>query len=326
MIRVSSSHGPLLTATPVKLPPWFEPYTRWRMVGLRYRAARTTFKRPPYPKHITVKEFGWVLDEWDRYLLWEAWLDSGRKGARPVGLWLNSAGKAISPPWAGRTLKLVKSYRKAPPAPPPPLPQPPHYYDVSLGFSWVVMAQEPQKALMYPAYYGILFTADSAYERLSSALLGQLRGQGRRLRSWCDCHTTFPDTAKKMASDLGFDGWCGEGESAGAFQVAVDAGAELAVINISALTPDQKEKYLRPRKLAAINELYLNQDESRADRENWENLPISGRCIAMYDASGEASTGKRLPFSYYVEHGKFAPRHDSVFDPGATDADRQAVT
>jgi hypothetical protein len=295
------------------------------MVALRYPAARTTFKRPPAPKHITVTEYGWVLDEWDRYLLWEAWLDSGRKGARPVGLWLGPSGKSVSPPWAGRTWKLVKSYRKAPPKPVPPIPPPPHEYDVSLGFSWVFMAQEPAKALMYPSYYGVLFTADDAYERPSQQLLKQLRDQGRRVRSWCDCHSTFPDTAKQMAADLGLDGWCGEGESAGAFQVAMDAGAELIVINISALTPDQKEKYLRPRKTTAINELYLNQDESRADRENWEGLPIAGRCVAMYDAAGEASTGKWLPFSYYVEHGKFSPHHDSVYDPGATDADRRGV-
>jgi hypothetical protein len=179
---------------------------------------------------------------------------------------------------------------------------------------------------MYPSYYGGLFTADDAYERPSRSLLDQWRQQGRRLRSWCDCHSTFPDTAKKMASDLGLDGWCGEGESAPAFQVAADAGAELVVINISALTPDQKEKYLRPRKLVAINELYLNQDESRADRENWEGLPIAGRCVAMYDASGEADTGKRYPFTGYTQRGLFAPHHDSVYDPGATDEDRRAVT
>jgi hypothetical protein len=327
MAQATTVNGAAITtSTPAKLPKWFEPYTRWRMVGLRFAGARRTFPRPPFPKHITVTELGWVLDEWDRYLMWEAWIDSGRRGARPAGLWLSPTGRPISPGWAGRTLRLVHQYRKAPPPPPAPVPPPVAYYDVSLGFSWVCMAQEPHKALMYPAYYGVLFTANvPPYEAPSSSLLQQLRAQGRRLRSWCDCHGTYPDDAKKMASDLGLDGWCGEGESAGAFQVAMDAGAELVIINLSALTPDQKEKYLRPRKTCVINELYLNQDASRADRENWEGLPIAGRMVACYDASSEASTGQRLPFSYYLERGKYAARHDSFYDPGATDDDRQAV-
>jgi hypothetical protein len=328
MSKVSSTGGPLRTATPAKLPPWFEPYTRWRMIGLRFAGAKRMFPRPPKPRHITVSEYGWVLDEWDRYLLWEAWLDSGRKGARPVGLWLSPTAKPVSPGWAGRTWRLVKQYRKAPPKPPAPVPPAPPKYDVSLGYSWVFMAQEPQKALMYPAYYGILFTANvPPYEAPSPSLVEQLKQQGRRLGTWCDCHGTFPSQAKQLSSDWGLGGfWCGEGESAGAFQVAVDAGAELVVINLSALTPDQKERYLRPRKTCVINELYLNQDASRADRENWEGLPIAGRVVAMYDAASEASTGQRLPFSYYTDRGLFVPRHDSVYDPGATDQDRQAVT
>lgn len=318
---------PIVTATPTKLPPWFEPYTRWRMVGLRFPGAQRTFPRPPFPKHITVTESGWVLDEWDRYLLWEAWIDSGRKGIRPVGLWLSPTGRAVSPGWAGRTLKLVHQYRDGNPVlPPAPVPPPEPNYDVSLGFSWVFMAQEPHKIEMYPSYYGALYTADSAYPPPSKTFIDRMRQQGRRQRAWCDCHSTFPDSAKQLSSDLGLDGWCGEGESAGAFTVAMEAGADLIVINLSALTSDQIDKYLRPRKTCAINELYLNQDESRADRENWQNLPIAGRCIAMYDAAGEASTGKRLPFSYYTDRGKFAPHHDSVYDPGATDDDRRAVT
>jgi hypothetical protein len=187
------------------------------------------------------------------------------------------------------------------------------------------MAQEWQKIDMYPSYYGAMFTADRAYDRPSKADVDRLKQQGRRVRSWCDCHSTFPDEAKSMASNLGLDGWCGEGESAGAFQTAMDANAELIIINISALTPDEKDKYLRPRKTVAINELYLNQDESRATRENWEGLPIAGRLTASYDASGEASTGKRYPFENYLAINKYAAHHDSFYDPGAADRDRQLV-
>jgi hypothetical protein len=315
-----------VTATPKKLPPWFVPYTRWRFVGLPYPQARRKFPRPRYPKNITVKEFGWVLDEWDRFSLWMAWLDSGRKGARPVGLWLSPAGKPVSPKWAGDTRKLVDAYRKGPAKPPAPAPPPLPHYDVSLGFSWIVMAQEPQKALMYPAYYGIMFTANvPPYEAPSPSLIQQLKDQGRRLRTWCDCHGTYPDQAKSLASQWGLDGWCGEGESAGAFQVGMDAGAELMLINLSALTPDQKEKYLRTRKTVAINELYLNQDASRATRENWEGLAIGGRLVACYDAASEASTGRYFSMAEYFALNKYAAHHDSFYDPGAKDEDRQAV-
>lgn len=325
--KVSTAHGlTLASATPAKLPPAFVPYTQWRMLRARgIPVPKGTYLRPKSPKNITVKEYGWWLDEWDRYLLWEAYIDSGKKGPRPVGLWVNSAGKAVSPGWAGNTLELVHKYRKEHPKPPPPLPPAPHDYDVSLGYSWVVMAENTEKIRMYPPYYGGMFTADHAYDKPSPSLIQWLKDQGRPTRSWCDCHTTFPDEAKKMARDLGLDGWCGEGESANAFQAGVDAGAELMIINLAAVTDDQKEKYIRPRKTVCINELYLNQDETRADRENWQNLPIAGRLTAEYDAAGESDTGKRYPFPDYLARGKYAAHHDSNYDPGATDADRSAV-
>lgn len=315
-----------ISATPAKLPVWFEPYTQWRFVGLPYPAAKKTFPRPKFPQHITTKEQGWVLDEWDRFALWDTWLLSGRKYARPIGLWVSpTTGKPVSPTWAVRTRRLVEKYRKTPVPLPPPLPPPPHNYDVSLGFSWIVMAENYQKITMYPQNYGVMYTADSAYERPTQDFVNQMKQQGRRQRSWCDCHTTFPDTAMKMASDLGLDGWCGEGESAGAFQVGVDSGAELMLINISALTPDQKDKYLKTRKTCAINELYLNQDASRATRENWEGLPIAGRLDACYNAQGEADTGRYFSMTEYLAINKFTKGHDSFYDPGAKDEDRKLV-
>jgi hypothetical protein len=314
-----------VSATPKKLPAWFEPYTQWRFVGLPYPAARKTFPRPKFPRHITTKEYGWVLDEWDRFPLWDTWLLSGKKGKRPIGLWLSPNGKPVSPGWAVRTRRLVEKFRKTPVPVPAPIPPPPHSYDVSLGFSWIVMAQQPNNCLMYPPYYNVMFTADSAYEKPSASLIQQLKDRGSRVWSWCDCHSTFPDTAMKMASDLGLGGWCGEGESSGAFQTAMDAGAELIIVNLTALTPDQKEKYLRPRKTVAINELYLNQDASRATRENWEGLPIAGRLAACYDAASEASTGRYFSMPEYFAINKYSGHHDSFYDPGAKDVDRKLV-
>jgi hypothetical protein len=151
-----------ISATPRKLPTWFEPYTYWRFVGLVYPSAKKSFPRPRFPQHITTKEQGWCLDEWDRFSLWDAWLVSNRKGPRPVGLWISPTGKPVSPGWAVRTRRLVEKYRRSPVTPPPPIGPPPHDYDVSIGFSWIVMAEEYQKIQMYPGYYGGMFTADRA--------------------------------------------------------------------------------------------------------------------------------------------------------------------
>jgi hypothetical protein len=319
-----------VTATPSSLPKWFEPYTYWRFVGLprEFPGSLAKFPRPPFPKHIT-SEVQWVLDEWDRFALWSAWIDGGRRGVRPAGLWISPrTGKPVSPSWAVRTRRLVVSHRPhpVPPVvfPPPPTPVPPHL-NLNLGRRKIYMAQEAQKALMYPSYMGFYFTADRGYQRPSSELIQQLKNQGSFVGAWCDCHSTFPDEAKHMVDSLGLDGWSGEGESAGAFQVALDAGAPMAAINISALTGAQKDA-IRDGLIVVTNELYLNQDASRAARENWENLPVASRLDACYDAQGEADTGRRFAMSEYIQIGKWVPRQDCFYDPGATDWDRKLVS
>lgn len=220
--------------------------------------------------------------------------------------------------------KAWAAARQVGPTPPPPPPTPPPAVDNSLGKAWIFMAQEPDRAIWYPSYYGIAFTADPAYPKPSASTLSILRSRGQRIRSWCDCHSTFPATAISMAVSLGLDGWIGEGESAPACQVAFDAGAQLVIGNLSALTEAQKD-WIRRGKSVWINELYLNQDESRAQREDWMNLPVAGRCIASYDASGEAATGKRFPVSEYLRLGKFQRLRDSFYDPGSTDEDRHLL-
>ena len=316
------------TATPAKLPAWFEPYTRWRFVGLprEFPGSLVKYPRPPFPHRITLKEYGWVLDEWDRFALWSAWLDSGRKGPRPAGLWLGKVGQPVSPGWAVRTRRLILRYRGGLPTPPPPFPSPPPkpYPDVSLGRNWVCMAQEPEKALWYPARFGVAFTADHAYTRPSLEQVAMHKGRGQRTAAWCDCHSTFPDEAKHLVQLLDLDFVIGEGESAAAFQVALDADLRMAWVNLSALTGAQKDA-IRDGKIVTPNEHYLNQDASRAARENWEGLPVPGRLIACYQASGEASTGRYFSFDEYVQLGKWNPSTDSFYDPGASDEDRRGV-
>lgn len=318
-----------ITATPEHLPVWFEEYTQWRFVGLphEFPGSLEKFPRPTFPKRIVVPKYQWVIDEWDRFPLWSLWLDSGRKGPRPAGLWINKAGQPVSPMWAVRTRRLVIKYRvgTTPPVvyPPPPIPIPPNI-NLSLMRRKVFMAQETEKARMYPAHMGFYFTADSGYPRPSEQLIHDLKTRGQFVGAWCDCHSTFPDTAKAMVRDLGLHGWCGEGESAAAFQVALDANAPAAVINISALTGAQKEA-IKQGKIVVSNELYLNQDASRAARENWENLPIASRTDACYNAAGEASTGRAFPMTEYIAIGKWNNGIDCFYDPSATDADRALV-
>lgn len=250
-----------------------------------------------------------------------------------------------------RAFKLLEQAARVAPVPVPPPPAPPS--GLTLAQSWVFMAESPEKALWYPVYYGIAFTADVGvnekgeknYPWPSPTLVKQLKDRGQRVRSWCDCHATFPSAAKAMAHDLGLDGWIGEGESSAAFDVAYEAGATIVVGNLSALRDDRRDvaenglcwddpqnpgrsrrHILEAREMFWINELYLNQDESRASREDWMNLPVAGRCVASYDAKGEVpATGKPFPVADYLRLGKFQAHRDSFYDPGATDVDRRLL-
>lgn len=224
---------------------------------------------------------------------------------------------ATNPGYAYKTTQWYKEMKAAEQlkTPAPPSPPPPSGIDLSPAQSWIFMAQEPDKALMYPTYYGIAFTADGAYPRPSLSLIGQLRGRGQRVRSWCDCHSTMPSVAIGMASALGLDGWIGEGESAYAFDNAYSAGAKIIVGNLSALRDDQRA-LIQLGKVLFTNELYLNDDPTLASRENWMNLPVAGRTVACYHG---------YPFQNYLDLGKYSAHRDSFYDPGATDDDRRLV-
>jgi hypothetical protein len=100
-------------AAPKVLPAWFVPWT-WHRFGLG--------PRPAFPTHITTHEYKWVLDEWQRFITWEAWVVAGRPGQRPDILWRNASGRAISPTWATRLFRILHPVNPPPPPPPPPPP------------------------------------------------------------------------------------------------------------------------------------------------------------------------------------------------------------
>ena len=101
--------------SPSPLPKWFWPWTLHRF-GLG--------ARPPFPAHITTREYKWVLDEWERYRVWDLWIKAGRPAPRPEILWRNGRGSAVSPTWAVKLRALLAS-NAAHPIPPPIVPTPP---------------------------------------------------------------------------------------------------------------------------------------------------------------------------------------------------------
>lgn len=272
------------------------------------------------------KEYARITNRWKRFDPWNAWQNQGRPEPRPASVWTRV------PAWDGgfTPWDLRKAWLRHWGQPPTPQPPPVPIEDLSLGMGWIVMAENPQKALWYPAHYGVMFTADVGvnehgqknYPWPSREQIAEHKRRGQRVFSWCDCHSTFPESAIAMMHELGLDGWCGEGESAPAFQRALDAGAKLVIVNMSALTEEQVAR-IDAKHVWVIAELYKNQDEGRYD--NWRNRPVSGRLVACYDAAGEAPGGHRKPFREYLNAGLFLAHRDSVYDPGSTDDDRRLV-
>jgi hypothetical protein len=88
--------------TPSPPPSWWLPACR-RRFGL------SQVRPPDEPKPAPA----WCLAEWERYVLWMAWIDNGKKPPRPPTFW------AKVPDWAWT---LNGEYRKAHPKPHPPPP------------------------------------------------------------------------------------------------------------------------------------------------------------------------------------------------------------
>lgn len=279
-------------ATPAKLPPWFVPYTRWRMIGLRYPATLKKYPRPPFPAHIT-KEVQWVLDEWHRYLEWEAWILSGRHGPRPADLWKNATGQPISPGWAGDTLRLVRANMPPkPPLPPPPPPGPPPIPGIERYQNVVVGAQNVMDALAWPGCK-IWFTADPNppySDQPTRENAKRCRDAGHQLGVWYVPDQVSHDRALTVADILGTDPdqiAC-DVETLHRWRLSVEHGVHIGIANLSALfEDDEAHKAIAEHRYIVMNEFYWNQDRSRQPDNH--DLPVTSMQVAVYPPSSDDS-------------------------------------
>jgi hypothetical protein len=198
-------------------------------------------------------------------------------------------------------------------APPPPPPPP----DNSLARSWLILGQDPELALNSPWYYKLAVTADPAYRQfLTSSFLNSARAQGRTIFSWCDSKPsggTPPSVAIQVMRDYGLDGWMGEGESAAAFDNVLAHNGKVAVVNLSALRPDQLQA-IKERRILVTVELYRNCNG--AQQPDWKNVNegVGGNCIAVYRDSQCGG----MSLQRYLADGMFVGHRDSVYGPQCT--------
>lgn len=199
------------------------------------------------------------------------------------------------------------------PDPPKPLPHVPPSPDLSAARSILFLAQDINASDLAPSYYARAYTADRAYARPSPADVAARRARGIRQFSWCDCRTTLPAEAIEMASELGLDGWIGQGEQAAEFDNAIGAGAKIVIGNFNSLRADQLALVVAA-KVLWIQEDYWNCGDGVPD---WHGWPIAGSCVAVY---GDSQCSRK-PISDYIAAGRFTPGRDSVYGPGMTEAD-----
>lgn len=131
----------------------------------------------------------------------------------------------------GKAAELVKHATPAPPA--TGIGRRVVYFSNVTDFACARFAQ------LGPGYTARVTADPNPAYRITDAQIAVLKSGGGRVESWCDCHTTFPVTAKAMAVQRGLAGWSGEFESNGAWDVLVQNGATDAIGNPSVLSPDR---------------------------------------------------------------------------------------
>lgn len=152
-----------------------------------------------------------------------------------------------------------------------------------------------------------------------------------RFRVWCDCHSTFPDTAFDWLDQLGLPhNYCyGECESAAAFTTGYNAGLRKFVGNLSSLTYDatmpgpdpvtNQLKYVMNGEVHVTNELYLNKDPDATADWRHANAGVGSNCMAVYASSSEGST--YYPLENQAATGKYVPERDCVYVAGFSTGD-----
>jgi hypothetical protein len=177
--------------------------------------------------------------------------------------------------------------------------------DLSLVQNVLILADDPWPALQSPSKYKVWVTADLGYRHIyeDGSFISQAKAQGRQVWSWCDCKAvlgtgTDPEVAIEMAEEYGLDGAAGEGEHSAAFESGLNAGMEVFVVNLSALTEDQL-KLVDGTNAIVTAELYLNKEPAHI--VDWKNCAgVGSNCGATYASSSEGAVS--TPIDTYASH------------------------
>jgi hypothetical protein len=177
--------------------------------------------------------------------------------------------------------------------------------DLSLVQNVLILADDPWPALSSPTKYKIWVTADLGYRHIYSdgSFISQAKAQGRQVWSWCDCKAvlgtgTAPEVAIEMADTYDLDGAAGEGEHSAAFESGLDAGMEVFVVNLSALTEAQLD-LVNGNDAIVTAELYLNKEPNHV--VDWKNCTgVGSNCGATYESAGEPATA--TPIDTYATY------------------------
>src|SRR6185312_2439130 len=223
--------------------------------------------------------------------------------------------------------KVVVARHKAappPPPPPPPHPPPPPSVDLSRVRNLLVFAtvtdEGIREALTLPPKWKFLFSADPTYKP-SAEVAAHVIAAGRDANAWCDCSGTLPPAAKQMVFEYGLSDWYGQGETSAQFDVAVDAGAKAAIVNLSALTPSQLA-LVASASVLVVEENYRNVRPVVAPDWRNANAGIGGNCGAVYGSASEGAV--YTPVRWQIEKGWFGV-NDSWYVEGFQPDDWQAL-
>jgi hypothetical protein len=223
------------------------------------------------------------------------------------------------------TINLLGGKAKITPKPtPPPTPPPPPAVDLSPVRNLLVFATVSDdalsEALTLPARWKFLFSADPVY-RPTQLQVNTVRNAGRQVYAWSDCRTTMPIESKAMVRSFALDGWYGQGENAGEFDVCAAAGGTRAIVNVSALNGTQLAAVANAR-ILVTNENYRNVNpETKPDWRN-ANAGIGGNCGAVYGSASEGAVYTSVKSQ--LMNGWFGV-NDSWYCEGFLPADWQAL-
>jgi len=251
--------------------------------------------------HISVadlgrKEFDRVTQWWAQWAMWNAWLESGKKGPRPkvwrIGLPVQPFAWQLRKEWRAAHWSPPPAVAPAPPVPPAPPAAAARYQKAA------ICGQNPMDALMWHNCKIVAFTADPnpVYSQWVTRANGDLiRAAGKEPVVWYVPDQVSHARAQEVAAILGgkdpntpAEIWC-DVELLVRFQKAVENGVKVGIANLSDFFTDPQAQHLiSTGQFFVINEFYWNQDKTR--KPDNHNLPVCSMCIAVYDGHSDSSS------------------------------------